>query len=133
MLGPYIFSRRSNKVVSNVRGGRKIGVVFLDALTVGVTDVEIIASVVPSSSADESVAEASVSDWNSFDVEDASLSTGEVEALGWAIGGLCHLSFFFLSLRERIVGGNCMGSPANISFFALNIGIQHTLNDRGLC
>jgi hypothetical protein len=130
MLGPYIFSKRSNKVVSSVRGGRKIGVVLLTALTVGVTDTEAIVSAVSSSSSDESAAEASVSDGDSFK-EDA---TGEVEALGWAIGvGLCFLSFFFLSLRERIVGGNCMGSPANISFFALNIGIQHTLNGRGLC
>jgi hypothetical protein len=32
----------------------------------------------------------------------------------------------FLSLIERIVGGSCIGSPAKMSFFALNIGIQQT-------
>ncbi len=31
-----------------------------------------------------------------------------------------------LSSIERIVGGSCIGSPAKMSFFALNIGIQQT-------
>lgn len=34
----------------------------------------------------------------------------------------------FLELLERIVGGSCIGSPANISFLPLNIGIQQTWN-----
>jgi hypothetical protein len=35
----------------------------------------------------------------------------------------CFLSFLSM---DRIVGGSCSGSPANINFFALNMGIQQT-------
>ena len=33
---------------------------------------------------------------------------------------------FFLSSRDKIVGGSCIGSPARMSFFALKIGTQQT-------
>lgn len=32
--------------------------------------------------------------------------------------------------NEWIVGGSCFGSPARMSFVALNIGIQQTYNER---
>ena len=51
----------------------------------------------------------------------------EFDAEGFAVGrGTSFAFFFFLSSSERIVGGSCIGSPAKMSFFALNIGIQHT-------
>jgi hypothetical protein len=31
--------------------------------------------------------------------------------------------------NEWIVGGSCFGSPARMSFFALNMGIQQTCNE----
>lgn len=60
MLGPYIFSRRSNRVVSSVRGGRKIGCVDLGSLTAGVRGIEKAASLTSpgSSDVDDSVSDA---------------------------------------------------------------------------
>ena len=45
-------------------------------------------------------------------------------------GGRGYVSFSFsnlgkFSFLEMIVGGNCNGSPASISFLDFNIGIQH--------
>ena len=37
--------------------------------------------------------------------------------------------FRSLLLTDKIVGGNCFGSPARINFLALNIGIQQTCRE----
>jgi hypothetical protein len=52
----------------------------------------------------------------------------EFDTEDFAVNGVAF-TLFFLSSNDRMVGGSCIGSPAKMSFFALNIGIQHTYPD----
>ena len=112
MLEPYICSRRSNNVVSKVRGNK--------------TDVfvryEFLFFVFNVSSSEAPELSSGSDDDDSFGI-----SFGEFNVLVEDLGS-CFSFFFsrsFSSLPiEMIVGGNCIGSPARMSFFALNMGIQ---------
>jgi len=111
MLEPYICSRRSNNVVSKVRGGNRTDVFVRDKFFVFV--VSLSETPEPSSGSD--------------DDDGFGIFFGEFNVLVEDLGS-CFNFFFsrsFLSLPiEMIVGGNCIGSPARMSFFALNMGIQ---------
>lgn len=113
MLEPYICSRRSNNVVSKVRGDNKT-----DAF---VRDEFVFFLFIVSSSETPELSSGSDDDGN------FGIFFGEFKFLVEDLGS-CFNFFFsrsFLSFPiEMIVGGNCIGSPARMSFFALNMGIQ---------
>lgn len=136
MPGPYIFSSLSNSVVSSDRGG-----VSPFARDFRVLEVSF-----------ESIARDWSSSISSSLVELESSSTSCALASSFSAGGLnisldgfrlpvlslLGLVKFFFSLIfdraflsrflfvERIVGGSCIGSPANINFLALKMGTQQT-------
>ena len=146
MPGPYIRSRRSNKVVSRVRGGRKpecledfffagsfecSGSGAVDSSTTTASPcIEFDSELV---SVSEFVSVAS----SSFLSVEGALPLPGLEGfpevpLPSGPFSRCFSDdfaclFFFLCLsKERIVGGSCIGSPAKTNFFPLNIGTQHT-------
>ena len=148
MPGPYIRSRRSNRVVSKVRGGRKLG--CLDGLLFDGWFGCSAASTAGSVSAAMTTSPCIVSDSESEPVsglesvtsscllsvkEDLLLSGLEsfVDAPLLSELFLCCFSddfaclpFFSRLSKDKMVGGSCMGSPARINFFPLNMGTQHT-------
>jgi hypothetical protein len=127
MLAPYIASKRSNSVVSKVLGGTSfvlcvIGFKERFAAAFGRVSSESLSSGESESNSSGSLG-VSTEATGSFLVA----AFFEFDAEGFAVGrGVSFAFFFFLSSSERIVGGSCIGSPAKMSFFALNIGIQHT-------
>jgi len=151
MLGPYIRSRRSNRVVSRVRGGRKpecLEGLFFDAWlrlsgisTTGTATSSAMTTspCIESGSKSEPVSELELESVTSscpLSVEEALLLSGlecfvdtpllsELFSRCFSDGFACLLFFSCLS-KDRMVGGSCMGSPARIDFFPLNIGTQHT-------
>jgi hypothetical protein len=126
MPAPYIFSRRSKRVISNDRGGRRQRLFFftVDGLNVDWDFEEVALASATESSASESP---SLEDFTSSTVVTSAGSSMGSLVFG---AGAVFLLFFSVLLGdlsiERIVGGNCIGSPANISFFDLKIGTQQT-------
>lgn len=134
MLEPYIFSSRSNRVVSSVRGGRRTGTRSLDpegltsfcggsfGVESGFSDGSVSVSLLLEDS--ESELSSSVGDFVS------GTSAGGVFVsfgAGFDIGVFADLAGFSSFLpTDRTVGGSCIGSPANIAFLPFNIGIQQT-------
>lgn len=149
MLGPYIRSRRSNKVVSKVRGGRKpecleglffngsLGFSGTSATGTVVSSAMATSPCIDSDSDSEPVSELElVTSSCLLSVEEALLSSGLesfVDApllsdpvLRCFSGDFACLPFFPCLSKDKMVGGSCMGSPARINFFPLNMGTQHT-------
>jgi hypothetical protein len=116
MPEPYISSKRSKRVVSNVFGGTS------KAFAASLSEMREIGMFSKLSDSE--------SDW------DAVTGGGVVEGrfrlpVSFFVGFEAMLVVFvgddfFLSLMDRIVGGSCIGSPARMSFFALKMGIQQT-------
>ncbi len=138
---PYIFSRRSKRVVSSVFGGRNTGsliffVRFLsDKDVLGICSATTSASSAPESASVDGLSFSRSSVLSLVDCFEspAALVVGLVDFLFPDADCFlpCSLGIFFLSrLRsmDNTVGGNCIGSPARINFLALKIGIQHTLS-----
>jgi len=107
---PYISSRRSNRVVSNVLGGMSNG------FPASLSEMRDIGRFLRLSDSDsdctggEGLSSLPVSFFVGFEAELVVLLEG----------------VFFFSPMDRIVGGSCIGSPARISFFALKMGTQQT-------
>jgi hypothetical protein len=127
MLAPYIASRRSNSVVSKVLGGTSF------VLCVVWFNERFAAAFGKVSSASLSSGESESDSGGSLGISTGATGSFfvtaffEIDAEDFAVGlGASFAFFFFLSSSERIVGGSCIGSPAKMSFFALNMGIQHT-------
>jgi len=127
MLAPYIASKRSNSVVSKVFGGTSF------VLCVVRFNERFAAAFGKVSS--ESLSSGESESYSGGSLGIPTEATGfflvaaffEFDAEDFAVGrGASFAFFFFLSSSERIVGGSCIGSPAKMSFFALNMGIQHT-------
>lgn len=148
--GPYIRSRRSNKVVSRVRGGRKPerlddfffgGLLEFSGLSAAGTVISSAMATSPYIDPDpdsELVSEVdSVASSCPSSVEEALLSSGlesfvDATSLSDPFLRCCFsdnfacLFFFSCLSKDKIVGGSCMGSPARINLLALNMGTQHT-------
>ena len=127
MLAPYIASKRSNSVVSKVLEGTSFVPCvawFNERLAAAFAKVSS-----ESLSSGESESDSGGSLGISTGATGSFLVTAffEFDVEGFVVGRDASFAFFFfLSSSERIVGGSCIGSPAKMSFFALNIGIQHT-------
>lgn len=137
MPGPYILSSLSKSVVSRVCGGRS------STGHLGFKPTSSF-SVWPSSSSSSPPSSVSLPSFSApsfsllpFEGESFLLADllGEglyFESLGLSVGDLLPLAAFFLSFffrslsKDRIVGGNCRGSPARMSFLDLKIGTQQT-------
>ena len=152
MPGPYIFSNRSNIVVSSVFGGRSpctlcalfFASPMVDFVGAGVEISPLTAlSCSASASSDESDSESPVSLLMSGGGVCDSSGAGDSFAIpcfalavfvdvaplifGFSIAPcLPSLAFLRDSFKDKTVGGSCLGSPARMSFFALKIGIQQT-------
>lgn len=116
MLEPYICSRRSNNVVSKVRGGNKTDF-FVGGESIFFVFVVSSPETPGLSSGSDNDGGFGVS-FGNFNV-----SVNLVDDLRGCFNFFFSLSFLSI---EMIVGGNCIGSPARMSFFALRMGIQQT-------
>lgn len=133
MPGPYIFSRQSNNVVSSERGSwrpRFLGAAFagLDLWPLESAAFSGVSSASDSADDDELSSSSSRSTFGT-DSDGVGIDTGVclLAVFALAVIGFERLGFAVPLVglfTERIVGGNCIGSPANISFLALKIGIQ---------
>lgn len=154
--GPYIFSNRSNIVISNVRGGLRprsrtcldftlalsffaISTSFsfgtFDAASSAPSEFSELAESEPSSLAESSSTSGLASGTSAFAFEGLTFAPATSLLLAIVLSGVLDpatfLSAAFFSLpdlsNDKIVGGSCFGSPARMSFEALKMGIQHTL------
>lgn len=134
MLVPYILSSRSNKVVSRVLGGLRpndfdfVCAALASGFVCGNSSSAIILSPSKEPSKSESLRVKSSIEM----ATDSAVSTPCNDSVlpsffGSLVLGAALVFFFFSCLSiDRIVGGSCIGSPAKINFFALNMGIQQT-------